>query len=313
MGAAPRRRTPRQGISVWRQIRRDWALILLAAPGLLWILVFQYVPLLGNVIAFQDYLPFLGITGSDWIGFENFRAILTTETIVGALRNTLVISVIQIVFFFPAPIMLAMLLHSVTAVRVRRLIQNVVYLPHFIGWVVVVALFQQILGGDGLISRFVQGSGGGPVNIMGNPSTFPLLVALELIWREAGWAAIIYLAALISIDPALYEAASADGANRWQRMWHVTLPGIAGITVVLLLLRIGNILTVGFEQILLQRDFVGFQAGEVLDTWVYYHGLVGGDWGLAAAAGLLKGVFGAALLITMNRVAHRFGSAGLYR
>src|SRR5262249_29278038 len=158
--------------------------------------------------------------------------------------------------------------------------------PHFMSWVIVVALAQQMLGGAGLVSYLSRTVTGSPLNVMGNPSTFSLLVALELAWKEAGWAAIIYIAALLSIDLSLYEAASVDGADRWRRLWHVTLPGIMGITVVLLILRLGNILTVGFEQILLQRNAVGFEASEIVDTWVYYRGVVGGDWGMAAAVGL---------------------------
>lgn len=299
-------------VTVRQQIRRDWFLLLLVAPGLLYFLVFQYLPLLGNVVAFQDYLPHRGLLGSEWIALRNFENILGDQSIHGAIRNTLVISFAQLFLYFPAPIILALMLSSVTSTTTRRTIQNIVYLPHFISWVIIVAMFNELLGGTGLLSRISQDLGGPPVNLMANPGTFPLLVTLQAIWHGAGWGAIIYLAALLSIDPNLYEAASADGANRWRRLWHITLPGILPITMVLFLLRLGNILSVGFEQILLQRNIVGAQAGEVIDTWVYFHGVLGGDWGTAAAAGLIKGLIGAALIIGMNRLAHRMGSSGLY-
>ncbi len=230
-----------------------------------------------------------------------------------AVINTLQITLLQLILYFPAPLCLALMLNSIISLRARRFVQNVVYLPHFLSWVIVVALFKEILGGAGAVNQLLRDGGLQAVDIMSNPPVFKWLVVFQLVWKETGWGTIIYLAALLSIDSALYEAAAADGANRWQRLWHVTLPGIVGVTILLLILRLGNILTVGFEQILLQRTFVGPEAGEVLDTYVYFNGIIGGQWGVTAAAGLVKGIVGLVLVVTANKVAHVLGQDGLYR
>ena len=213
----------------------------------------------------------------------------------------------QIVFYFPAPICLALLLQRIiTFQRARRIIQSVVYLPHFISWVIVVSLWQQVLGGSGIFVHTLRDLGL-PVSQRHEtePGFFKPLVTLQLMWKETGYATIIFLAALLNIDSSLYEAALVDGAGRWQRLWNVTLPGIMGVVILLLILRLGLILSVGFEQILLQRNAVGPAAGEVLDTYVYFKGIVGGQWGVTAAAGLIKGIIGTALVIAANKFAHR--------
>jgi putative aldouronate transport system permease protein len=230
-----------------------------------------------------------------------------------AFRNTITISLMQLLLYFPAPIGLALLLNSVVSTRVRRIIQNVVYLPHFLSWVIIVAVFQNTFGSSGVVTQLALAVGFDPPRIMGNPELFKWLVTAEVIWRETGWGTVIYLAALASIDADLYEAAAVDGASRWQRLLHVTLPGIVAITIVLLILRLGGILTVGFEQILLQRDAVGAAAGEVLDTYTYYNGIIGGQWGITAAAGLVKFVLGVSLVWSANKLAHRFGQPGVYQ
>ncbi|MDE3074386.1 MAG: sugar ABC transporter permease [Chloroflexota bacterium] len=288
-------------------------MLALVLPGVAYFLLFYYIPLLGYVIAFQHYLPFLGFFKSPFVGLQNFADMIADAAFWGAVRNTLVIAVLQLVLFFPAPILLALLLNSVISTKVRRFVQTVVYLPYFISWVIIVSLFQQLLGGDGVVSVHLLHALGLPtVNVMANPPTFKFLVVFQLIWKDTGWATIIYLAALLSIDPSLYEAAAVDGAGKWRRMWHVTLPGIVGITILLLILRLGLILSVGFEQILLQRDAVGPDAGEILDTYVYYHGIVGGQWGITAAAGLIKGIIGTLLVLGSNKIAHVFGQPGVY-
>lgn len=297
----------------WNRFRRDKVLLFLAVPGLLYFVIFHYVPLLGYVVAFQDYQPFLGFTESPWVGFQNFTAVFTDEAFWRALGNTLKITLLQTVLFFPAPIALALLLHSISSTKFKRFMQSVVYLPHFIGWVIIVSVAQQVLGGTGPLSQLLANFGFENVNIMHNPEFFPWLVTLQAIWKGAGWGAIIYLAALLSIDQQLYEAAAVDGAGRWRRMWHVTLPGLIPVTLLLLILNLGSILSVGFEQILLQRDNVGAAAGEVLDTYVYYHGVIDGQWGPSAAVGLFKGIVGTALILGANKLAHLFGQDGIYK
>jgi putative aldouronate transport system permease protein len=305
-------RETRPGLSLAARLRRDWIMLALAAPGVAFFLVFFYLPLLGYVIAFQDYQPFLGFD-SPYVGMKNFTDMLRDNRFWQAVSNTVQITVLQLVLYFPAPLGLALMLNSIMSVRVRRFVQSVVYLPHFLSWVIVVALFQEILGGTGVVNHLLSDAGLGTMNVMADPPLFKWLMVFQLIWKETGWGTIIFLAALLSIDSSLYEAAAVDGANRWQRLWHVTLPGIVAVTILLLILRLGNILTVGFEQILLQRTFVGPDAGEVLDTYVYFNGIVGGQWGMTAAAGLVKGIVGLVLVLSANKVAHRLGQDGVYR
>ncbi|MEU4419336.1 ABC transporter permease subunit [Actinoplanes sp. NPDC024001] len=301
------------------KLRRDWPLLLMCLPAMLLLLVFHYVPSLGNVIAFQDYNPFAGdgpieaFLYSEWIGFGNFEYLFQQPAFWDAVGNTLFILVFQLVFYFPLPIALAILLNSVLSPRLRSLIQSVVYLPHFFSWVLVVSLFQMMLGGAGLIAQTMREAGvASPPDFMTNPDTFVALVTAQAIWKDAGWGMIIFLAALAAIDPSLYEAAAADGAGRWRRMWHITLPGLRPTIILLLILRLGDGLNVGFEQFILQRDAVGRQAAEVLDTFVYYNGIAIQQFGVGAAAGLLKVVVGIVLILTANKIAHRFGEQGIY-
>jgi len=198
--------------------------------------------------------------------------------------------------------------------KLRAFIQSVVTLPHFFSWVLVVTIFQQMVGGAGLIPAFLRQHGvNNPFDIMTTPGTFKVLVASQLIWKEAGWGTIIYLAALAAISPSLYEAAAVDGAGRWRRMRHITLPGLKGITILLLILNLGYALTFGFEQILIQRQAVGPGAAEVLTTFSYYYGIVQGNFSYGAAAGLFLGVVSLVLILAANKVAHLFGEDGLYR
>ncbi len=305
--SAPRRLTFRA------RLYRDRQMLLLMIPGVAFLVLFFYVPILGNVIAFQDFQPYLGIRQSDWVGLQNFADLYLNPDFWDALRNTLVLAGFQLVFFFPVPLLLAILVDSLISNRIRRAFQSIVYLPHFFSWVLVIALFQQSLGGAGLLNNLLRGWGLEPWAIMTNPETFPWLVTLQLVWKDAGWAMIIFLAALANVDVNLYEAAASDGAGRWRRMWHVTLPALRTVIILLLILRIGDILTVGFEQFILQRDSVGAGAAEVLDTFTYYAGVIGGDWSAGTAAGLAKGVVGALLIWAANAIAHRFGEAGIFQ
>ncbi len=295
-----------------RRIRADRVLLVVAAPGLVYFLVFHYGALFGNVLAFQDFVPFLGVSGSEWVGLAHFERMFGDPEFWNAVRNTLVIAALQLVFFFPAPLALALLLNSVVGDTVRRFVQSVVYLPHFLSWVIVVALFQQVLGGAGALNGWLSDLGLGTVSIIGNPDAYGPLVIAQLIWKECGWATIIFLAALSQVDEQQYEAAALDGAGYWRRLWHVTLPAIRPVIALLLVLRLGEFLSIGFEQFFLQRQSVGPETGEVLETFVYFTGFASGDFGYAAAVGLFKGVIGVALVYAANKVAHRLGEQGVY-
>ncbi|WP_123973782.1 MULTISPECIES: ABC transporter permease [Streptomyces] len=306
-------------LSLRLRFRRDRVLILMTLPAVLLLLVFNYLPILGNIVAFQDYDPYVSDNGivsmlhSAWVGLENFQQIFADSAFWNAVKNTLVLFFLQLVLFFPIPIALALLINSVVRPRVRAIAQAVLYLPHFFSWVLVISVFQQIFGGAGLLSQLLRRHGYDGINIMSDPSTFKFLVTAESVWKDAGWGIIVFLAALASVSPDLYEAAAMDGAGRWRRMWHVTLPALRPVIALLLVLRVGDALTVGFEQILLQRDAVGPGASDVLDTFVWWNGVRNQDFGYAAAAGLIKGVVSIGLVLAANKVAHLMGEQGVYK
>jgi putative aldouronate transport system permease protein len=310
--------TPRRKIPLRARLRRDWPLLAMTAPAAVVVLIFHYLPTLGNVIAFQDYNPFAGdnpiesFLASEWIGFGNFEVLFSNPLFWDALRNTLAITAFQLVFFFPLPILLAILLNSVLSAKLRAFIQSVVYLPHFFSWVLVITFFVQMLGGAGLLAQEMRQAGFEPWSIMGNPDAFIVVVTAEAVWKDLGWGAIVFLAALSAIDQNLYEAAAVDGAGRWRRLWHVTLPGLRPVIVLLLILRLGDALSVGFEQYILQREAVGRQAAEVLDTFVFYNAIVTQQYGFGAAAGLFKAIVGLVLILAANKLAHRLGEQGVY-
>ncbi|MFC9925073.1 ABC transporter permease [Streptomyces sp. NPDC127190] len=312
-----RTRTGKPGLR--QRFRRDRILLLMTLPAVLLLLVFNYLPILGNVVAFQDYDPYVSDNGivsilhSPWVGFDNFQRMFDDPAFWNAVKNTLVLFFLQLVLFFPVPILLALLINSVVRPRLRSLSQAILYLPHFFSWVLVISVFQQIFGGAGVLSQLLRQHGYDGLDIMSDPSTFKFLVTAEGVWKDAGWGIIVFLAALASVSPDLYEAAAMDGAGRWRRMWHVTLPALRPVIALLLVLRVGDALTVGFEQILLQRQAVGPGAAEVLDTFVWWNGVRNQDFGYAAAAGLIKGVVSLGLVLAANKVAHLMGEQGVYK
>jgi putative aldouronate transport system permease protein len=306
--ARSRRRSDRR-----RRFRRDRTLLIMTVPAVLLLFVFNYVPMFGTATAFQSYSIYAGFLRSPWVGLETFRQLLSDPLFWSALENTLVLSLVQLVLFFPIPIALALLLNSIMNSRVRSVVQAVVYLPHFFSWVLVVTFFQEMLGGAGALNMFLRQHSLATWDVMTNPATFKYLVTAQAVWKEAGWGIIVFLAALAAIDQNLYEAAAADGAGRWRRLWHITLPGMRGVIVLLLVLRLGNALTVGFEQMLVQRQAVGRDAAEVLDTFAYYYGVVNANFSYGAAASLFKGVLSLILILFANKLAHLMGEDGLYR
>ena len=312
IGAGRGERVERVNVTPLRsRLWRERWMYLLLIPGVAYFIIFRYLPLLGNVIAFLDYSPFLGLD-SPFVGLANFAKLFSDPDLPNAVVNTVAISLLQLLLFFPAPIVLALLLNSMINEPAKRFMQSVLYLPHFISWVIIIALWQQLFGGAGLLNQFLRESGNPVVNIMNNPVLFKPLVVLELIWKETGWGTIIILAALLRIEVSLYEAAAIDGADGWQRLWHITLPGIRGVIVLLLILRLATTLETGFEQMFLQRNAVGAQAAEVLDTFTYFRGIQQGDWGFSAAVGLVKGLFSAILVFAANSVAKTFGEEGAF-
>ncbi|MEV4364527.1 ABC transporter permease subunit [Nonomuraea sp. NPDC049625] len=302
-----------EGLTWWGRLRRDRSLLIMVTPAVVLLLIFNYAPMVGVITAFQYYDPLVGIWSSDWAGLDQFRQFFTDPLFWGALKNTLYLSFVQLVLFFPVPIALAILLNSVLSERVRNFVQSVVYLPHFFSWVLVITIFQQMLGGAGALNQFLRSHDLQTWDVMTNPDTFALLVTFQGVWKEAGWGIIVFLAALAAINPGLYEAAAADGAGPFRRIWHITLPGLRGVIVLMLVLRLGGALSVGFEQFLIQRDAVGHESAEVLDTYAFYYGVATANYSFGAAAGLFKSVISLLLIWGANRLAHSFGEDGLYR
>jgi putative aldouronate transport system permease protein len=298
----------------WRiKLRRDRSLLIMTIPAVVLLAVFAYAPMFGLFTAFQDYDIYNGFWYSEFVGTYNFERLLGDTIFWHALENTLVISAVQLVLYFPIPIVLALLFNEIASGRVRSFVQSVVYLPHFFSWVLVVTVFQEMLGGAGALNTVLRRHGWETWGIMTDPGAFKYLVTAQAVWKEAGWGIIVFLAALAAIDQTLYEAAAADGAGKWRRMWHITLPGMRGVIVLMLVLRLGNALTVGFEQMLIQRQAVGRDASEVLDTFSYYYGVVNNNFSYGAAAGLFKGILSLLLVLGANKLAHAFGEDGLYR
>ena len=294
--------------------RHRW-LYLMVLPGLAYFLIFRYWPMYGLTIAFKDYLPFLGYSGSPWVGLQHFEELFTGPDFGRLMVNTLVLALLTLLFVFPAPIVVALLLNEVRQGMVKRSVQSLIYIPHFLSWTIVASLTYLLFSVDyGVIAQFIHGIvGGRQVDYVAQEAWFRPIIVLQSLWKQTGWGTIVYLAALAGVDTQLYEAARVDGASRWRQLWHVTVPGIRGLIILLLILRLGDSLTVGFEQIILQQNLVGRPASEVLDTYVYNNGVLAGQWGVSAAVGLVKGLVGVALVIGANKVAHIFGEAGVYR
>ncbi|KIL38112.1 sugar ABC transporter ATPase [Gordoniibacillus kamchatkensis] len=294
-------------------MKRDRYLYLLILPGLLFFFIFKYVPLWGLLLAFKNYSPFLGFWESDWVGLKYFREFFTSPDFGLLFRNTMAISFLNIVFFFPVPIILALLLNEARLLMFKRFVQTVIYLPHFLSWVVIVGIcFLLLSQGTGLVNNLIVQHGGKPVPFLTEPGYFWAMLTAQSIWKEAGWGTIIFLAALAGINQELYEAAKVDGANRWQQMLNVTLPGIKSTIIVLLILRLGQVLDVGFEHIYLMTSSPVSSVADVFDTYVYRLGIQNGRFGYATAAGIFKSVVGLVLVVAANRLAKKFGEEGLY-
>ncbi|CAG7652499.1 ABC transporter permease [Paenibacillus allorhizosphaerae] len=297
-----------------QRLRKDKYLFLLALPGLLYFLVYKYIPMLGTVIAFQEYSPFMGFAGSPWVGLKHFSTIFSEPEIIRVLWNTIVISFLQIAFAFPAPIVLALMLNEVRIEIYKRIIQTIVYMPHFLSWVVVVGIFVIFMRGEGLINNFLEVVFGidKPVPFLTDQSLFRPLIIMQVLWKEVGWGTILFLAALAGINPDLYEASVMDGAGRWRRIWHISLPGIRSTIVILLILRLGHVLDSGFEHIFLMQNSFNKEISNVLDTYVYYKGIEQSNYSFATAVGLFKGIVGLVLVAGANKLAKRFGEEGVY-
>lgn len=287
---------------------RDKYLYLMALPGMLYFVVFHYVPMYGITMAFQNFSPFRGIFGSEWVGFAQFEKLFTHPDFWMILRNTFAISLLNLIFFFPAPIILALMLNEIRSALYKRSIQTVLYLPHFVSWVVIVSLSITMMNSEGIITKLLE-SFGIHVRLLMDKSLFWIIITLQSIWKDAGWGTIIFLAALAGINPELYEAARVDGANRWKQLIHITLPGIMHTIVILLILRLGQILSLSFDQLYLMGNSLVRDVAEVFDTYVYITGVLQGNFSFATAVGLFKSVVGLVLILGANALARRTDNA----
>jgi len=301
----------------WRQIKRDRFLYALAAIPLLYFVVFRYLPMIGVIIAFQDYDPFLGITDifrlDRWVGFKHFRNFFDSIFFWNIMRNTVLISLYKLIFGFPVPIILALLINEVRVTLFQRTVQTVSYLPHFFSMVVAAGIVRAMLTPQGgLLNQLVVALGGEPKAYLTDPDLFRSIIVTMDVWQHAGWNSIIFLAAMATINPEMYEAAAMDGANRFQRMWHVTLPSISFAVVIILIFRIGGMLDAGFEQILLLYSPSVYSVSDIIDTYVYRAGLIGRQYSFGAAVGLYKSVLALALMYMANKISQRLGQEGLW-
>jgi putative aldouronate transport system permease protein len=297
----------------WRRaLRRDWQLYSLALLPLLFFLVFRYLPMLGNVIAFRRFQPGGSIFGEQWVGLRYVEMFLSDPTFWQVFRNTLWIGGLTLVFCFPIPIVLALLLNEVRRRSLKRFVQSVSYLPHFLSMVIVAGITMQMLATDGPVNHFLGWFGHDPIRFIQEPGWFRTIYVGSEIWQTAGWGTILYLAALTTIDEDLYEAARIDGANRWQQIWHVTLPGIRPTMITLLILNIGTFLAVGFEKVLLLYNALTYPTADVISTYVYRTGVESSSFSYAAAIGLFEAIIGLVLIVSANQLSRRTVGTSLW-
>lgn len=292
---------------------RDKYLYLLALPGLLYFLVFKYVPVGGLIIAFQNYSPYFGVWQSEWVGLEHFQRFFSNDDFVLLLRNTLMISLLNLVLFFPLPIILSLMLNELRSMAYKRFVQTIVYIPHFLSWVLISGLTYLMLSqSEGLVNKIIHEFGGNRIGFLTDPDIFWGLLTAQVMWKEAGWGTIIFLAAIAGVDPQLYEAAVVDGAGRFRKMWHITLPAIRNVIVILFILRLGSVMDVGFEQVYLMMNGAVSEVADVFDTYVYRNGVQQGEFSYSTAIGLFKSIVGIVLVVAANKLAKRFGDEGVY-
>ncbi|WP_258525714.1 sugar ABC transporter permease [Paenibacillus sp. YN15] len=290
-----------------RPFRLNAMLYVLLLPGLVYFTLFKYVPMGGILIAFKDYRLTEGVWGSPWVGLDNFRMFFEGVYFAELLGNTIMIAFYKLVFVFPAPILLALMLNEVRFGWFKKLVQTISYLPHFISWIIIYGLLIAFMApGEGLFNLILKQLGMDPVFFLTEPGWIRTLLVSTDLWHSMGWGAIVYLAAIAGVDPSLYEAAVVDGASKTRQLWHITLPGIRNVIILMLILRLSHILDVGFDQVFMMSNAMNRETSDILDTWVYRVGIQEMRYGLATAVGLFKSFIGLILLIAANQTAKKF-------
>lgn len=304
-----KKKTPHSLLS----LKKHKLLYLMILPGFLYFVIFKYLPMGGMVIAFQDYQPYLGITGSPWVGFKHFVRLFTEPTFFMLLRNTLILFALNIVVFFPLPIILSLMLNEVRHKMFKSAVQTIIYIPHFLSWVIIVSITYVFMNVDGgVLNETIAAMGGQKISFLTSPEWLRTVYIGQVIWKELGWSTIIYLAAITVVDTQLYEAADMDGAGRLRKTWHITLPAIRPVIITLLILKIGHTLDLGFEHMYLLINSLNREVGEIFDTYIYTAGLKNGQLSFSTTVGLFKGVVGLVLVMLSNRLAKKVGEDGVY-
>ncbi|MDD3336470.1 MAG: ABC transporter permease subunit [Eubacteriales bacterium] len=296
---------PKTRILSRRRLKMDYPLYLMLAMPVLLLFVYNYVAMGGIVIAFQKYLPAKGITGSKWIGLKNFETLFTMPGFIRALSNTLTLSLWKIILGIVVPVGFTLMLNEIKSSGVKRVVQTLIYLPHFISWVLLASIFTKLLSGSGIVNQFIKLLGGTPIMFLGDNHWFPFTIIATYVWKEFGYGTIVYLAAISGVNEELYEAASIDGAGHFQQMLHVTLPTILPVIILMTALSVGNILNAGFDQVYNMYNNVVLESGDIIDTLVYRTGFDSGNFGLSTATGLFKSVVSCVLVIASYRIAYK--------
>ncbi|WP_051106938.1 ABC transporter permease [Paenibacillus terrigena] len=295
-----------------KDIRRNWMIYLLALPVIAYYLIFHYGPMYGLQIAFKDFSPARGIWGSPWVGFKHFMSFFDGIYFWRLIRNTLLINIYELLFAFPAAIILALLLNEIRGMMFKRWVQTISYLPHFISIVVVAGMMFDFLSRDGLISQLLGFIGITPIDFLKEAGWFRFLFVSSGIWQGIGWGSIIYLASIANIDPTLYEAAKIDGANRWRQTFHITIPGIMPTIVIMLILNMGNMLSVGSDKVLLLYNPLTYETADVISTYVYRKGILEASYSFTAAVGLFNSVISFILIVSANAISKRVSENKLW-
>ncbi|MDR2483251.1 MAG: ABC transporter permease subunit [Treponema sp.] len=297
----------------WRYFWKMRYLYILLVPAAVYYIIFKYVPMYGVVIAFKDFSFSKGILNSPWIGFGNFKYLFELNDFYKVFANSIYLSFLRLVWGFPIPIILALLLNEMRGIQYKKILQTLVYLPHFISWVILGGIIVSFLSPSwGIVNYLIKGMGGEPVFFMAKEAYFRSIIVISDIWKGAGWGTIIYLAAITGISPELYEAAIVDGANKLQRLWCITLPCIKTTIILCLILRMGSIMNNGFEQIFVLQNSQNLSVSEVFETWVYRLGLLNGRFSFAATVGLFTSLVSLFFLIGADQIAKRMGEEGIF-
>ncbi len=291
--------------------RRYWMLYAMMIPGIIWLIIFRYIPMSGSIIAFKDYQIFRGVFASPWAGFKHFARLFQYRDFYLILRNTLLLGLYGVVFQFPVALVLALAINEVPRTFLKRGIQTVLYIPHFLSWVIIAGMFFQLLGLRGIVNLAIKGLGGEPVLFIQEEAFFRSIIILASIWREAGWGTIIYLAAIAGISPSLYEAAMVDGASKWQQIRHITLPTLLPTAMVLMLLRIGNFMNLGFDRVYNFLTPLTYSVGDIFDTFVFRMGITGGQFSFTTAIGIFQSLIGLVMIVTFNKLSKKM-TGGLW-